>query len=273
MIPLQICGQTMNAQDVEAKTNPVRLRPAKPGDPAAFDAARSLFRELDNAGIIYCHFKSNAFLAESVAGRSDLDVLVDRRQAATVAKLLPQAGFRLFRSRFLTRYPSVEDHLACDPGTGYLIHLHLHYRLVVGARSLKAHELPWAGAVLDARVADPETGAFTSSPAHELFLLLVRAALKVSWLDVLRAFIGRPCIRWRTRQEFQWLCERPKRPRCGRSRGKSSARMRRPSYRTCSPGRRRSSSSAPSVAGRAGPSRHAVARAGSKVRWFSPLPC
>lgn len=168
----------------------------------------TLFRRLDEAGVVYCHFKSNAFLAESLAGDSDLDVLVDRRQAALVNDVLAGLEFRLFRSAFLTRYPSVEDHLGHDPVTGRLIHLHLHYRLVAGARALKGHELTWANDVLATRVLDPTTGVFTSSPAHELVLLLVRAALKVTWLDALRGLGRGRHVRGRARQEFEWLCER-----------------------------------------------------------------
>lgn len=169
-------------------------------------AARVVFSRFEDAGIAYCHFKSNAFLGESLAGHADLDVLVDRRQASVVAEVLSAAGFRLFRSSFLTRYPSVEDYLGYDLTNGRLVHLHLHHRLLVGARGLKGHDLPCAGDVLATAIPDPATGILRSTPAYELFLLLVRTALKVTWRDTLQGVVGRPYIRGRTRQEFDWLC-------------------------------------------------------------------
>ncbi|HEX6144802.1 MAG TPA: hypothetical protein VFZ01_18945 [Geminicoccaceae bacterium] len=181
------------------------LEEVRPGSAPALEVVRELFERLDQAGVRYCHFKSNAFLDDGLAGRADLDVLVDRRQAGRVADAVAGAGFRRFRSAFLTSYPGVEDHLGLDPATGTLVHLHLHYRLVVGARNLKGHELQCADALLEARVVAPDSGVFTSSPAYELFLLLVRSALKITLRDLVLGLLGRPAIRGRTRQELEWL--------------------------------------------------------------------
>lgn len=169
-------------------------------------AALELFSRFGQTGIRYCHFKSNEHLGAGLSGHTDLDILVDRHQAREAELALVEAGFQ----RFLPSlgYPSIEDYLGFDYGTGHLLHVHLHYNLVAGEKDLKGYNLGARDALLRTRIVDPASGIFVSEPNHEMLLLLVRSALKIRWRDYLAALLGRSRLRGQTAREFRWLAER-----------------------------------------------------------------
>ena len=84
---------------------------------------------LEEAGIRYCHFKSNQHLEDALQGVTDMDVLVDRRAGPQLAQILAELGCKRFSAPPGGDYPAVEDHLGFDRSTGRLLHLHLHHRL------------------------------------------------------------------------------------------------------------------------------------------------
>jgi thymidylate kinase len=173
--------------------------------PLPLEATLQLFRRFDEAGVSYCHFKSNANLLRGLAGETDLDILADRRQARAIELTLLESDLRRFRSTFAAGYPAVEDYIGFDPGKGRLIHVHLHYRLVLGEKHLKNYQLDLAETLLRSRVADLATGIYKSDPHHELYLLLIRAALKIRWRDFAMELCGKPFVRGHLQQEFAWL--------------------------------------------------------------------
>ena len=147
---------------------------------------RDLLALLHEADLPYCHWKSNEHLGAAVDGLTDLDVLVDRRRASDLQRILAEVGFRRFMAPPLRAYPAVEDYLGFDHETGRLVHLHLHYQLTLGQRHLKGYRLPWESQLLATRHFDTDYGVYTADPAIELLLLLVRAALKHRARDRLR---------------------------------------------------------------------------------------
>lgn len=167
-----------------------------------------LLRTLNEDGIPYCHWKSNEHLRESLLGLTDLDVLVDRRSYRELSSVLDRLGFKRFDSIPGKAYPGVEDFLASDPGTGRLIHLHLHNRLTMGEKHLKGYRLPWESEILSTRKWDEESGAFIADPHIEILLLLVRSALKLRFRDRLFALGGRRIVDEDTSREFRWLTQR-----------------------------------------------------------------
>ena len=172
----------------------------------------ALFRRLDESGVAYCHFKSNEHLLAGLAGVTDLDLLVARGQARAAQGALERAGFKRFAARFAAAHPAVEDYLGFDEASGRLIHAHVYYALVVGAPHLKGFQLDLDGELLATRVADADTGVYTSEPAHELLLLLLRYALKARWRDAPRELLGKPFFGADARAEHAWLKARVDRP-------------------------------------------------------------
>jgi thymidylate kinase len=168
-----------------------------------------LFDALNQAGVRYCHFKSNAHVAAGLEGLTDLDLLCDGGQGELVAEILARHGFKRFPAHPSRGYPGVEDYFGINDRTGRLLHLHLHYRLIVGERFFKNYRLPWEREFLERRVLDESTGVFVADPALEWLLLVCRSALKIRWRDRLIARIasGRG-ESGGLRSEHSWLAAR-----------------------------------------------------------------
>lgn len=55
---------------------------------------RELFERLNAEGVRYCHWKSNAYLEESLEGKGDLDLLVNRSCANRFESIILRLGFK-----------------------------------------------------------------------------------------------------------------------------------------------------------------------------------
>ena len=170
-------------------------------------AVSELCRRLTAAEVAYCHWKSNEHLRPATLGETDLDLLVARDSAPLVAQVLAETGYKRMAAPSARAYIGIEDYLGMDPASGKLIHLHLHYRLVVGEKFLKGYRLPWEARLLSTRRLDPETDIYISAPELELIVLLVRAALKHRRRDALRRAGSGPADGDFLR-EFRWLVKR-----------------------------------------------------------------
>jgi thymidylate kinase len=168
---------------------------------------------LEEAGIRYCHFKSNQHLAEALQGITDMDVLVDRHAGPRLAQILAELDCKRFSSSPGGDYPAVEDYLGFDVASGRLIHLHLHHRLTAGERYLKGYRLPWEELVLSTSRKDAASGFHTSDPNVECLLLLVRSALKIGATGRLLTWFGRDAVSADEAREFTWLRQRTDRER------------------------------------------------------------
>lgn len=167
------------------------------------------FEALDENAVHYCHFKSNAHVAAAVDGLTDLDLLVDGREATLAEEILVGHGFKRLPAHPSRAYPGVEDFFGLDEETGRLLHLHLHYRLIAGERFFKNYRLPWEAEFLDTRIVDQSTGIFVAHPSLEWLLLVCRAALKLRWRDRLRATVkSRSGEQGGLLSEHRWLAAR-----------------------------------------------------------------
>lgn len=171
-------------------------------------SAVELLDKLASLDIPYCHFKSNEHVADGMCGETDLDILAAREHHAHIVAALGAAGFKLFCSGAITRYPAVEDWLGFDPATGRLAHLHIHWQMVAGEPYLKGYRLPWERQILDDRIWNAEYGIHTASPEMELLLLLTRAALKLRIRSSIAGWLGRPVHGADLRREYAWLLAR-----------------------------------------------------------------
>jgi thymidylate kinase len=135
-----------------------------------------LFDRLNRSGIRYCHWKSNIRLAKSLAGKTDLDLLVAKDDADLFVAIAKECGFRRLVSRPEREYAGLSDYLGMDEATGGLLHLHLHDRLVLGGRSGKDIELPVED--LFWRHLEQAGNVRIPSPDLEFAILLLRAVVK-----------------------------------------------------------------------------------------------
>ena len=173
------------------------------GPATSLRAVRALFAAFHAANIPYCHWKSNEHLGRSMAGLTDLDVLVDSSCAGVIEETLARAGLKRFVATPSRSYPGVEDHFALDDDTGRLVHLHLHHRLTLGEPFLKGYRLPWESLLLSTRRMDAEHEVCVADSSLEFLLLVVRGALKLRLRNFLRPRLGSAFL-----AEFHWLRER-----------------------------------------------------------------
>jgi len=178
------------------------------------DSASSLriisdfFGQLNGGDVLYCHWKSNASLREAVMGETDLDLLVARDAVGEFKRVLAENGFKRFDAIPSLAYPAIEDYLGMAPESGALVHLHVHYQLILGERHLKGYRIPWESEVLSNRAFDDEMGIYVAHPDYEMLLLIVRASLKLRLRDWLPARCRRDDSLKRIGEEFGWLLER-----------------------------------------------------------------
>jgi len=192
--------------------------PAPPIDSAESARAplgvlRDALRRIHDADIRYCHWKSNEHLDASLDGRTDVDVLFDRRAIVPLTRLLGECNFKRFVVRPGRGYPGIEDYVGFDHATGALTHLHVHYQLTLGEKFLKGHRLPWEELYLSTRVWDSTHEMYVADPHLELTTLMVRAVMKLRARDSVLEALGSPFIRGGMLRELRWLHERVDRGR------------------------------------------------------------
>jgi thymidylate kinase len=187
---------------VTTQLEPVPTRAFSP-----LPSVTELCRRLTAAELPYCHWKSNEHLRPATIGETDLDLLVARDSALLLEPILAETGYKRMTAPPARSYTGIEDYVAMDRASGKLIHLHLHYRLVVGEKFLKGYRLPWEDRLLSTRRLDPEAGIYVTAPELELIVLVVRAALKLRRRDAL-GLDGSGPLDGDFLREFRWLVKR-----------------------------------------------------------------
>lgn len=175
---------------------------------ATLGLVRELFTRLHAEDVLYCHWKSNEHLRQSMLGLTDFDLLFDRRSHPALARILAELEFKRFSAVPSRAYPGIEDYLGMDRATGTLVHLHVHYRLTLGERYIKGYRLPWEETLLAERVFDEREELFTADPALEALLLVTRMVLKIRVRDRIASWMGRPYFVGGALRELRWLAER-----------------------------------------------------------------
>ena len=149
---------------------------------------KELLSQLKTLKIHYCHWKSNINLEKSCAGRTDLDLLVHKRDREKFNIVLSELEFKRIISPPLKQFSGMEDYLGFDSETGRLCHLHVHYKLILGQKYIKNHHLPVERFVFKKLIL--YNNIYVPAPEVELLLLIIRANLKFDFYDYL-AFLVR----------------------------------------------------------------------------------
>lgn len=164
---------------------------------------RNLLDEMKDT-VEYCHWKSNQHFKDALIGVDDLDILINRNQSIILQNILAKLNFKHFYTPSTRTYVGIEDWLGFDEETGTIIHLHLHYNLVVGEKHLKGFHLPFEYGVLKNRRWDDEYKVYMSSYFDELLLLILRLGMKNRNRDLIK----RKVFEKSTINEFNWLKEK-----------------------------------------------------------------
>ncbi len=168
---------------------------------------------LDAAGLRWCHWKSNATLADALAGVDDLDILADPCQERVLRDVLLEHDFCETGYADDLRDAGVFDFHGLDPETGGIIHAHIHFDLVAGVDHVKDHVLPLREAFLTQT--RRLLGVPIPEPELEYIALVIRLGLKAHP----RGLVGTPLggipgallrgglgtLGKRERRELEWL--------------------------------------------------------------------
>ncbi len=150
---------------------------------------RELCQALAAEKINYCHWKSNTALDRSARGDNDLDLLISRRDGAAFTAILYRLGFKETRVAADKELPGVLDYYGYEAAADKLIHVHVHYQLVLGHDTTKNCRLPLEEAYL---ATAQQQGLFrVPEPAFELLVFVIRMVLKHSTWDALLGFEGK----------------------------------------------------------------------------------
>lgn len=116
-------------------TRPIRNRPRH----RMLPTIEALIETLNDERIRYCHWKSNWALAETLMGKTDIDLLVHQRDARRFREILKRGGFV---PAGVSPFPSLEHHHALDGETGAIVHVHAYYQVITGESLAKNYRLP-----------------------------------------------------------------------------------------------------------------------------------
>ncbi len=151
-----------------------------------------LFNRLNNENVLYCQWKSTYRLNESIQGLTDFDILVDPVSSIKVNTLLLELGYHQMSSHNNST-PGITDFIGYDIDSQTRVHIHLHYRLIIGGHGFKSHLLPYRDIVLNTSRMS-KYGVPVISPVYELPLLLVRILLKLSLRDAVKHILGKSLL-------------------------------------------------------------------------------
>jgi len=143
----------------------------------------ALFERLNDSEIRYCHWKSNWIIAETLAGKTDVDLLVGRQDAASLRTILRDIGFRPAVELGAAPFPSVEHYHALDEASGALVHVHAYYRVISGGSLAKNYHLPIEEMLLEN--VQREGIVNVPSKGSELVIFVLRMCLKHATLTEL----------------------------------------------------------------------------------------
>ena len=127
---------------------PRGAQPIDGGSHPGLELVRRLCQTLSTKGVDYCHWKSNEALDRSARAESDLDLLVSRLHTQRFEEIIRSLGFKDGRPPSRSSCRASSTHCGLDQASGKVVHLHVHYRLVVGDDMTKNYRLPLEEAYL-----------------------------------------------------------------------------------------------------------------------------
>jgi thymidylate kinase len=165
---------------------------------------KTLFDELRNKGVSYCHWKSNASLTQALNGEGDLDLLIAVSHQQSFKDILVRLGFKRGIRPDWERQDGIAHYYGLDAASGLFVHLHVYDSLLTGGSLVKKYHFPVEASLLEDARASPE-GIKIPLPEQELALLVVRKMLEHAYLPE-RLLLMRE--KSHVRHEVRWLLER-----------------------------------------------------------------
>jgi thymidylate kinase len=162
-----------------------------------------LVDELNAAGLTYCHWKSNMALPASLAGQTDLDLLLRPASADAFEVVMRRLGFRQTDMQSTEPFPEMAHYFGLDEQSDVLVHVHVYYAVITGESLAKNYRLPLEDMLFENL--REQDGMRVPTKSAELVIFTLRMMLKHTSLIEL-ALLARE---WsKIKQEATWLIER-----------------------------------------------------------------
>jgi hypothetical protein len=138
---------------------------------------------LDRRGIRYCQWKGHWSAHRWSRGYGDVDLLVDHDAIAAFRGVAEQLGFKQAVPAGERQIPAIEHYFGFDPLVPRLLHLHVHYRLLLGEYWTRIYRIPIEHQILEQSV--PGEPFRVPSPTHTFLIFVLRMMLRQ---------VGRPLL-------------------------------------------------------------------------------
>lgn len=191
---------TSEAEQLQVATSSRTPPPAEDHELALGLVAR-LCCALEDERVVYNHWKSNEAITRSMTGDNDLDILVARADQDRFLEVLARLGFKAAQLPHQREVPAVKHYYGLDAASGRLVHVHAHFRLVLGDDTTKNFWLPIEHAYLASTKYDRLFPL--PAPEFELAVLVLRLVLKHSTWDAMLQMRGATAAS--ERRELSWL--------------------------------------------------------------------
>jgi hypothetical protein len=142
-----------------------------------------LLARFHQQNITYCYWKSSQRVQEVLTGESDLDLLIAKDDQHRVQQILLYCGFKCFPSVSSRDHPAISSFLGFDEESGRIVHVHCHFRLVMGEKLFKDYRVPWEETLLSRAIEHQFFPIRILDPTDEALLLVVRSCLEFRRMD------------------------------------------------------------------------------------------
>jgi thymidylate kinase len=152
-------------------------------DSPVVDLLLALLVAFQEHGIRYCYWRSRRRIHAALSGDSDLDLLIAREDRDRAHGILLGQGFKAFPCVAHRDHPAISSFLGYDEPSGLVVHVHAHFRLVIGDKLLNQYRLPWEDVLLARAVTHPQLPIRVLDPASEALVMVVRSCVELRRTD------------------------------------------------------------------------------------------
>jgi hypothetical protein len=137
--------------------------------------------QLEAVGVAHCQWKGHWKRARWESGAGDVDLLVDAASSQLLSRTLRALGFKPALPPPEAQLAGTESWFGYDAATGVLLHIHVHFRLIVGSYWTTLYRLPIEREVLATAI--PHRPFPIPAPETELLLFALRQVQRGGWRD------------------------------------------------------------------------------------------
>jgi hypothetical protein len=147
-----------------------------PSPDAGWTLLQQLVKALETQGVGYCQWKGHWSAHRWAVGQGDIDLLIDHAAIPKFRSLVAELGFKLALPPGTRQIAGVESHFGHDPAVPRPLHLHVHYRLMLGDHWKTMYRLPIERPMLETAV--PGEVFRVPSPTFQFLVFVLRMVLR-----------------------------------------------------------------------------------------------